>query len=175
MEAFPRYWEFTCHRGIPCTKASDAELWCFLWSAPWIKGWVNSREAGDLRRHRAHYDVIVMTAASLIYLVFWCISAWRRVSGCKWESAVISTRPRSLQLVHTLLQNDNFAAPSHFVSLNWRSQLLPWGLSKLVWKEENLNHIKTISVYITNRDVHIYVSQSKQHLVPIHDYWLPYP
>ena len=26
----------------------------------WIKGWVNNREAGDLRRHRAHYVVIVM-------------------------------------------------------------------------------------------------------------------
>ena len=26
----------------------------------WIKAWVNNREAGDLRRHRAHYDVIVM-------------------------------------------------------------------------------------------------------------------
>ena len=26
----------------------------------WIDGWVNHREAGDLRRHRAHYDVIVM-------------------------------------------------------------------------------------------------------------------
>ena len=26
--------EFTGHRWIPCTKASDAELWCFLWSAP---------------------------------------------------------------------------------------------------------------------------------------------
>ena len=26
--------EFTGHRGIPRTKASDAELWCFLWSAP---------------------------------------------------------------------------------------------------------------------------------------------
>ena len=35
-------------------------LWCFLWSAPWINRWVNNREAGDLRRHRAHYDVIVM-------------------------------------------------------------------------------------------------------------------
>ena len=23
------------------TKASDAELWCFLWYAPWINGWVN--------------------------------------------------------------------------------------------------------------------------------------
>ena len=26
----------------------------------WINGWVNNREAGDLRRHRGHYDVIVM-------------------------------------------------------------------------------------------------------------------
>ena len=26
----------------------------------WINGWVNNREAGDLRRNRAHYDVIVM-------------------------------------------------------------------------------------------------------------------
>ena len=24
--------EFTSHRWIPHTKASDAELWCFLWS-----------------------------------------------------------------------------------------------------------------------------------------------
>ena len=48
--------EFTGHWWIPLTKASDAELWCFLWSA----AWVHNREAGDLRRHRAHYDVIVM-------------------------------------------------------------------------------------------------------------------
>ena len=27
---FPRYWPFV----IPHTKASDAGLWCFLWSAP---------------------------------------------------------------------------------------------------------------------------------------------
>ena len=26
----------------------------------WINGWVNNRDAGDLRRHLAHYDVIVM-------------------------------------------------------------------------------------------------------------------
>ena len=26
--------EFTGHRWIPRTKSSDAELWCFLWSAP---------------------------------------------------------------------------------------------------------------------------------------------
>ena len=62
METFPRYWPFvfTVHRWIPRTKASDAELCCFLWSVPWICGWANNREAGDLRRQRAHYDVIVM-------------------------------------------------------------------------------------------------------------------
>ena len=31
----------------------------------WINGWVNNREAGDLRRHRAHYDVIVMIGYGL--------------------------------------------------------------------------------------------------------------
>ena len=35
-------------------------LWCFLWSAHWINGWVNNREDGDLRRHHAYDDVIVM-------------------------------------------------------------------------------------------------------------------
>ena len=38
--------------------------WCgalmFSLICVWINGWVNNREAGDLRRYRAHYDVIVM-------------------------------------------------------------------------------------------------------------------
>ena len=29
----------------------------------WMNVWVNNREAGDLRRHCAHYDVIVMANA----------------------------------------------------------------------------------------------------------------
>ena len=35
-KCFPRYWPFVSgiHRWILLTKASDAELWCFLWSAP---------------------------------------------------------------------------------------------------------------------------------------------
>ena len=35
-----------------------------------INGWINNREAGDLRRHRAHYDVIVMAGHFLAYF-FW--------------------------------------------------------------------------------------------------------
>ena len=61
---FPRNWPFVrgIHRSrwIPHTKASDAGLWCFCLICVWINGWVNNREAGDLRRYRGHYDVIVM-------------------------------------------------------------------------------------------------------------------
>ena len=32
----------------------------FTFTCARINGWVNNREAGDLRRYRAHYDVIVM-------------------------------------------------------------------------------------------------------------------
>ena len=35
-----------------------------------INGWVNNREAGDLKRHRAHYDVIVMRN-KIMYVVPW--------------------------------------------------------------------------------------------------------
>ena len=32
----------------------------------WINSWVNNREAGDLRRHRSHYDVNVMVYVGII-------------------------------------------------------------------------------------------------------------
>ena len=41
-------------------KASDAELWCFLWSAPEQTVGQTNRDASDLRRHRALYNVTVM-------------------------------------------------------------------------------------------------------------------
>ena len=60
--------EFTGPWWIPLTKDSDVELWCFLWSAPWIiNGWVNNHEAGDSRHHRAHYDVIIIVTAFWFY------------------------------------------------------------------------------------------------------------
>ena len=55
--------EYTGRRRIPHTKASDAELWCFF-ICVWISSWVNNREAGDLRRYHAHYDVTVMCKKS---------------------------------------------------------------------------------------------------------------
>ena len=68
--------EFIGHRWIPRKKTSDAPLWCFLWSAPWINIWVNNRKAGDLRRHRAHNDVIVMFLSSHCCAAMTIFSLW---------------------------------------------------------------------------------------------------
>ena len=63
---FPRYWPFV--RGIHRSPVNSPHKgqWrgalMFSLICVWINGWVNSREAGDLRRHRVHYDVIVMIA-----------------------------------------------------------------------------------------------------------------
>ena len=46
--------EFPSQR--PVTRSFDI---FFIFA--WINGWVNNREAGDLRRHHVHYDVIVMS------------------------------------------------------------------------------------------------------------------
>ena len=39
----------------------------------WINDWVNNREAGDLRRHHAHYDVTVMDT---IESAWWLQMSW---------------------------------------------------------------------------------------------------
>ena len=67
----PLWGEFTGHRWIPITKASEAELWCFFFIYAWTNGWINTQDAGDLRRHCTHYDVIIMKYASLLQQ--WCI------------------------------------------------------------------------------------------------------
>ena len=63
METFPALLAI-CVGNSPVTdefpaKASDVRALIFFICA-WINGWVNDREAGDLRRHRAHYYVILM-------------------------------------------------------------------------------------------------------------------
>ena len=62
----PRYWPFV--RGIHRSPVNSPHkgqwrgaLMFSLFHAS-INGGVNNREAGDLRRHRAHYDVTVMNS-----------------------------------------------------------------------------------------------------------------
>ena len=64
---FPRYWPFV--RGIHRSPVNSPHKgqWrgalTFSLICVWINGWVNNREAGDLRRYLAHYDVIVLSVS----------------------------------------------------------------------------------------------------------------
>ena len=61
---FPRYWPYV--RGIHRSPVNSPHKgqWrralMFSLICAWINGWVNNRDAGDLRRYRAHYDVTAM-------------------------------------------------------------------------------------------------------------------
>ena len=76
----PRHWPFLwgIHRSSvnPSYKGQwrGALMFSLIWA--WINGWVNNREAGDLRRHDDHYDVTVMS----IWKGSWLLNS------CQWYS-----------------------------------------------------------------------------------------
>ena len=61
---FPRYWPLVrwIHRSLVNSPHKGQWRGALMFSliCVWINGWVNNREAGDLRRYRAHYNVTVM-------------------------------------------------------------------------------------------------------------------
>ena len=83
VKNFPRYWSFVLgirespvnfpHKG----QWRGALMFSLIYA--WICGWVNNREAGDLRRHHAHYDVIVMLMPKRVDQQY----------GCRWHFYVL--------------------------------------------------------------------------------------
>ena len=71
---FPRYWTFGCgiHRWPVNSPLIGQWRWALMFSliCAWINGWVNNGEAGDLRRHRTHYDVTLMRIEN--HEQWWC-------------------------------------------------------------------------------------------------------
>ena len=98
-ENFLCYWTFV--RGIHWSPEDSphkgqwrVSLMLYLICAR-TNGWANNRNAGDLRRHRAHYDVTVMTAAVTHKTILW---SWGSVKAscpakclnANWSSLNIS-------------------------------------------------------------------------------------
>ena len=52
----------------------------------WIDGWVDNREAGDVIRYCAHYDVIVMISVLCIY----CVSGFQNTEVIQLTAARLS-------------------------------------------------------------------------------------
>ena len=81
---FPRYWPYV--RGIHRSAVNSPHKgqWRgalnFYLICSWINGWVNNGEAGDLRRHGAHYNVTVM-----IYHEIFVIHPDHNEHGAVWK------------------------------------------------------------------------------------------
>ena len=81
---FPRYWPFA--RGIHRSTVNSPHKgqWrgalMFSLICAWMNGWVNNREAGDLRRQHGHYDVIVMRITHYSFLRFYFAGEFHEIS-----------------------------------------------------------------------------------------------
>ena len=68
---FPRYWPVVTviHRSLVNSPHKGQWRGALKFSLIYVRmnGWVNNREAGDLRRHHAHYYVIVMICRTMAF------------------------------------------------------------------------------------------------------------
>ena len=88
---FPRYWPFV--RGIHRSPVNSPHKgqWrgalMFSLICVWINGQVNNREACDLRRYPAHYDVTVMVDFMYGNPIFkWITETWLHDCRCQNDS-----------------------------------------------------------------------------------------
>ena len=105
---FPRNWPFVRGSHPSPVNSPHKGQWrgalMFTLICARINGWVNTREAGDSRRYRPHYDVIVMVMHQVV-ICFHCwlfegttLGLWQRkhlTSNC-WPLSGKSNWPRVL-------------------------------------------------------------------------------
>ena len=84
---FPRNWSFVGGDSPVPVNSPHKGQWrralMFSLICVWINGWVNNREAGDLRCYHGHYDVSVMML--LVSLWYWHLSLYVTLEGWDME------------------------------------------------------------------------------------------
>ena len=114
---FPRNWPFVRRiRRFPMNSSHKGQ-WrgtlMFSLICIWINRWVNNREAGDLKRYRAHYDVTVMVryyappnGPLMVRFVRRSAIGNRKPSTfCNFLSAVFDAATNDLGGLHILVNN----------------------------------------------------------------------
>ena len=94
---FWRYWPFV--RGIhrPPVNSPHKGQWRRALMFSLICVWINNREAGDLRRNRAHYDVIAMLSGSTMGRRW---NGWWKMMWVMWVPNISSWK-----YTHTIKKN----------------------------------------------------------------------
>ena len=113
---FPRYWPFV--RGIHRSPVNSPHKgqWhgalMFSLICIWINDWVNNREAGDLRRYRAHYDAIVMNDSPIDCHRFWRIKnkgLIKCIPGTKFRHYIIQAQRMHRAIITSFLRQNDVA------------------------------------------------------------------
>ena len=133
----------------------------------WIYVWVNNREAGDLRRHRGHYDVIVMSSHCLTFITpFTTLFIIRHKSNHSSYTQIFITLPNIHYTPHHWSHTNHFSHSTLFFTPHMIHQTL-----------HLLPHIYTHTIitipYICHNSQHSshypsFMKHSTIHYKPIH-------
>ena len=149
---FPRYWPFVrgSHRppvNSPHNGQGRGAL-TFSLICAWTNDWVNNREAGDLRRHRDHYDVTAMSCPNSIlgksapgetYLQFYYMN-YKGKNNEIMRRELIMKNPRVIHRYSGLLSDSSSNWPWWFtVECNvWKVHMFYWGGNSVVKIKQRL-------------------------------------
>ena len=125
MENFPRHWPFVqgIHRSSVNFPHKGQWRGALMFSLICTRrnGWVNNGDAGDLRRHRAHHDVIVMKMSPAIV---------SRPQCCNW---VAMTQPWRIHYMWFQLERlrSMIPPPPHDYPYQWFTSDPKWKHDKV--------------------------------------------
>ena len=129
---FPRYWPFV--RGIHRSPVNSPHKvqWrgalMFSLICVWINGWVNTSEASDLRRNRAHYDVIII-CLKVIWPSGWQPRRWFDESAKKYTSCRGNRIFRNELMLFTV-PNKHQAISNHRADMPTLLPVVTWTVSQ---------------------------------------------
>ena len=98
----------------------------------WIHDWANNREAGDLRRHRGQYDVIVMLSFN-----------WGTFPEMKFGDIIALYKANDLNVLNHYRQSYHKSDVLKIDSIQWNMQLLSdnrFGLS--LWHSSHMANLE---------------------------------
>ena len=87
----------------------------------WINGWVYNREAGDLRRYRVHYDVIVMMLSSVKMLHNYTCWLGTFSPTRKLNIPNDSNQPQTLRMLYDWFSNSYWVRKPPLKHWHWTS------------------------------------------------------
>ena len=152
METFPRYWPFV--RGIHRSPVNSPHKgqWrgalMFSLLCTWINGWVNTSEAGDSRRYRVHYDVIIVILYEVYCTVYpkkYAHGFWFAVLCCGYT---LTDFPISIRLTSLALWQSTDCPSAGKATLMNMDKYFMWIHYERLHNHNKAKHNKTVCIFL---------------------------